>query len=85
MIVWPRSLLLAVFGFFSILPVAVSVRAETISLQPIADTTLIEAAPDNNLSGSTFFNVGTAGNGKRNRGLILFDVTSAIPARVALP
>ncbi|HEY0548473.1 MAG TPA: hypothetical protein VGF13_02660, partial [Verrucomicrobiae bacterium] len=34
--------------------------ADTISLQPTADTTLIEFAPDNNLGGGDFFNAGTA-------------------------
>ncbi len=53
--------------------------AETLFLQPIADTTLIETAPDNNLGGADFFNAGTAGNGQRNRALVLYDL-SAIPA-----
>ena len=54
-------------------------RGETISLQPVADTTLIETAPDNNLGGVAFVNAGTAGNGSRNRALIRFDL-SGIPA-----
>lgn len=55
-------------------------RADTISIQPVADTTLIEFAPDNNLGGGDFFNAGTAGNGFRNRALMLFDPTELIPA-----
>ncbi len=55
-------------------------HADTISIQPVADTTLIEFAPDNNLGGGDFFNAGTAGNGFRNRALMLFDPTELIPA-----
>ena len=55
-------------------------HADTISLLPVADTTLIEFAPDNNLGGADFFNAGTAGNGNRNRALMLFDPTELIPA-----
>lgn len=59
---------------------SVSAAIETIALQPIADTTLIEVAPLNNLGGAVFVNAGTAGNGNRHRGLFLFDVSSVIPA-----
>jgi len=52
--------------------------AATLTLQPAADTTLIEVAPENNLGGADFFNAGTAGNGQRNRALLLYDL-SAIP------
>jgi hypothetical protein len=55
------------------------VHAETISLQPVADTTLFEIAPGNNLGGADFFNAGTSGNGSRNRALLRFDVSS-LPA-----
>jgi hypothetical protein len=54
-------------------------HAETISLQPVADTTLLEVAPDNNLGGADFLNAGTSGNGSRNRALMRFDLSS-IPA-----
>ena len=54
--------------------------AATILLQPVADTTLIEFAPTNNLGGSTFVNAGTAGQiGARNRGLYKFDFRSIPP------
>ena len=56
-----------------------AVNADILTLQPVADTTLFEVAPENNLGGATFFNAGTANNGNRNRGLILYDLTS-IPA-----
>lgn len=54
-------------------------HADTVSLQPVADTTLFEVAPGNNLGGANFFNAGTAGNGNRNRALMLFDVGDSIP------
>ena len=55
------------------------VFAATVVLQPVADTTLIEAAPTNNLGGSTFVNAGTSGIGTRNRGLYKFDFSSIPP------
>ena len=58
-------------GLLATLPVA----ADTLTLQPIADTTLFSIAPDNNLGGASFFNAGTAGNGHLNRALLQFDLT----------
>jgi hypothetical protein len=55
-------------------------RAETVSLQPIADTTLFQVAPGNNLGGASFLNAGTAGNGNRNRALLCFNLSGSIPA-----
>jgi hypothetical protein len=54
--------------------------AATITLFPVADTTLIEAVPDNNMGAQPFVNVGTTQNRTRNRGLFRFDVASQIPA-----
>lgn len=60
---------------------AASLHADSVTLQSTADTTLIETAPDNNLGGADFFNAGTAGvNGRRNRALIFFDLSGAVPA-----
>lgn len=56
-----------------------SALAESVVLQPFADTTLIEISPDANMGGADFFNTGTAGNGYRNRALMLFDVASEVP------
>ncbi len=53
--------------------------AETISVVPSADTTLMQVAPQNNLGGADFFNAGTSGIGTRNRALLFFDLSSAIP------
>ncbi len=55
-------------------------RAETVQLTPTADTTLIAVSPDNNLGGKSFFNAGTTQNFTKNRGLILFDPLSIVPA-----
>lgn len=55
------------------------VQADQVTLNPVADTSLIELAPNNNLGGADFFNVGTTGSGTRNRGLMLFDL-AGIPA-----
>jgi hypothetical protein len=55
-----------------------SALADSLSLRPIADTTLIETAPNNNLGGQPFANSGTTQNFTRNRALFRFDV-SAIP------
>ena len=60
---------------FSLQP---SVRADTVTLRPVADTTLIETAPNNNLGGQPFANSGTTQNFTKNRALFRFDV-SAIP------
>ena len=55
-------------------------QAEIISLQPVADTTLIQLASGNNLGGAAYFNAGTSGNGGYlNRALIRYDLSS-IPA-----
>lgn len=57
----------------------VSVLADTIVLQPSADTTLINVAPDNNLGAAEFFNAGTTGGGYKNRALLFYDLSSALP------
>jgi hypothetical protein len=45
----------------------------------VADTTLVESSPDNNLGGAQIVNAGTTQNFTRNRGLFRFDLTSQIP------
>jgi hypothetical protein len=47
-------------------------RAEVVVLTPVADTTLVEAAPTNNLGGMPFVNAGTTQTFTRNRGLFRF-------------
>jgi hypothetical protein len=56
-----------------------SARGQSISLQPVADTTLIETAPNNNLGGAGFANSGTTQNFTRNRALFRFDVAGTLP------
>ena len=53
--------------------------AETVYLMPVADTSLNEYFPSNNLGGLPFFNVGTSERSNYNRGLLRFDLTNAIP------
>ena len=56
------------------------VRAETALLTAVADTTLIETEPSNNLGGALIVNAGTTQNFTRNRGLFRFDFAGQIPA-----
>ncbi len=69
---WAFAFLLSTF---SLQP---STRADSVTLRPVADTTLIETAPNNNLGGQPFANSGTTQNFTKNRALFRFDV-SAIP------
>lgn len=55
------------------------VHADVITLNPVADTTLIQVDPNANLGGADFFNAGTAGNGNRNRAIMLFSLSEFIP------
>jgi hypothetical protein len=64
--------------FFASLEAGLS---ETVVLLPIADTTLIETVPTNNLGGAPFVNSGATQNRPRTRGLFKFDPASQIPAR----
>lgn len=75
-----RASLLSFLSAVFILSTIACSRAETVSLQPVADTSLFEVAPANNLGGALFLNAGTAGNGNRNRALLRFDVNGSIPA-----
>jgi hypothetical protein len=59
-----------------------ALHAEVLVFNPIADTSLIEIAPDANLGGAAFFNAGTTGHatGFRNRALMQFALSETIPA-----
>lgn len=57
-----------------------AVRADVVVLNPVADTTLIGAAPDNNNGGQTFVNAGVTQNYTTNRGLFRFDIAAQVPA-----
>ncbi|PHX95521.1 MAG: hypothetical protein CK546_02065 [Pedosphaera sp.] len=69
---WTFALLLSTFS------PQLSTRADSVTLRPIADTTLIETAPNNNLGAQPFANSGTTQNFTKNRALFRFDV-SGIP------
>lgn len=65
---------------FASVPVA---RAETIQLPCVADTTLFESSPNDNMGGWTHVAVGTTGSQgdrTRNRGLYRFNPAAALPA-----
>ena len=68
-----------VLGFF--LGAAVAANAATVTINPVADTSLFENNPDNNLGGIGFFPVGftVITQGKQARGLVKFDVSSIPP------
>jgi hypothetical protein len=51
----------------------------SVSLTPVADTTLIEFLPANNLGGGTELLGGTSENLTRHRPLIKFDVAGSLP------
>jgi len=57
--------------------------AEVVSLAPVADTSLFEYSPDNNIGGAPFVTAGVTGENAGNsksRGLLKFDLAPAIPA-----
>ncbi len=57
-----------------------SLHAATVTLVSVADTTLIENAPTNNMGGQYYFNAGTTQTYKRNRGLVRFQPLQQIPS-----
>ena len=57
-----------------------TLQADSAVLTSVADTTLIETAPDYNLGGALIVNAGTTQNFTRNRGLFRFDPTGQIPS-----
>lgn len=73
----PGNLFLAVV-LFPVLVTGTAV-ADTVSVRPGADATLFEVNPDNSAGGANFFNSGTTQNFTRNRGLLYFDIASALP------
>src|SRR5262245_5039433 len=70
----------------SLLFVVAAVRADSITLKPVADTSLFELMPDNNLGAQTFLPAGvidSSGSITRERGLFRFDL-SQIPANAKI-
>ncbi len=81
---WAGFLFCRVLGLLclGLLGMAPALKAESILLQPVADTTLLESAPDNNMGAWTHVAVGTTGNQAdrtKNRGLFRFAVADALP------
>lgn len=68
---WVFTFLLSAFT----LQLSTFAHADSLTLRPVADTTLVETAPNNNLGGQTFSNAGTTQNFTKNRALFRFDVT----------
>jgi hypothetical protein len=71
---------LALAGICSLMNLVVS--AATVTLRPVADTTLFESSPNDNMGGWTHVAAGTtgvAGDRTRNRGLFKFDIAAQIP------
>lgn len=70
----------AVFASLLWLGVGSCLRAETVTLFPVADATLIELWPSNSFGAGHWIASGTTQNGNSNRALLKFDVAAAIPA-----
>ena len=68
----------------AVLLFVISAQAETIQLSPTADTALLETFPTNNFGGQRWLNAGTTQNFTKNRGLIRFDIASALPANARI-
>jgi hypothetical protein len=74
----PRRI--AVFAGLCWLAAVLSAHADTVTLFPSADCTLIELRPSNSIGAATWFSAGTTQNGNSNRALLKFDVAAAVPA-----
>lgn len=57
----------------------VAAGAETMVLQPVADTSLHEIFPENNFGAFPFFHGGVSGKGTRTRGLLRFELAGVVP------
>lgn len=64
--------------------VANVITAESVRLHPMADTTLFETTPTNNLGWVLSFAAGTTARLKRSRALIRFDLGGAIPSNAVV-
>src|SRR5947209_3116389 len=74
------------FGYVVLSIAALScarVPADTVTLTPIADTSLFEEVPNNNLGGLTHIPAGTTVLSKHSRALFKFDLTQ-IPANATI-
>ena len=71
-------------GIILMVPKQCLAHTETISLSPVADTSLFELAPDNNLGGGNTFVAGTNGRLAKSRALIKFDIAKELPTNAAV-
>lgn len=60
------------------------INAATAVLRPVADTSLHEQVPTNNVGGGSTILAGTTAQGRRTRALIRFDVSAALPAQAVI-
>src|SRR2546426_11165996 len=77
---WQGSL----FLLLALLTAARVLRADSVMLQPSADTSLFEDAPTNNLGGLDMLVTGTTAIGFRSRALIKFDIAGHLPANATV-
>jgi hypothetical protein len=61
-----------------------SLGAASVTLQPVADTSLFSSIPTNNLGANPNFITGTTASGDNNRALLQFDVAAAVPANARI-
>jgi hypothetical protein len=64
----------------AVLWAAVAVRADSITLFPAADCSIIEVVPTNSIGAYPWLTAGTTQNYTSNRALLRFDVAASIPA-----
>lgn len=67
-----------------LLGAAVPARAASISLPPVADTSLIAGFPDNNLGANSNLVAGVNGSGFPGRALLRFDPAASIPPNAVI-
>lgn len=67
-----------------VLSAGVPAGGETIHLRPVADTTLFETTPTNNLGGVLSLAAGTTARTKRSRALLRFDLNNSIPSNAVV-
>jgi PEP-CTERM motif len=76
-----RNLILAALVFAVVLAGSSFItNAATITLHPVADTSLFQNSPNNNLGGHTNFAAGTMATGSPSRAVMKFDPSAVIPA-----
>ena len=71
-----RHWFLAAFASVAICLIPLKAFAATNYFIPVADTSLLEVSPTNNLGGYHGMNAGTTQNGPRTRALLRFDFTT---------